>query len=347
MFRAAVAVWLLTAAAALAQGRLITAYTLYGETPQAVIAISADQGETWREVHRADGLGATVRDLAAAEGVILAVTEHEVLRSADGQTWAAVAALATDQDAGDQQPKFEYHGVGYGDGVFVVVGSGGLVLISSDQGESWQRLARVNTAGEPAYGYAFHDAAFGDGRWVLGGPYQQLTALRRDGDTWTYGATHRGSETSWSLNAKVAWGGGRWLGMTTEDSQVWQSSDGLGWQDTHLKLAAGPAYPAVVCDAAYGEVGGTARWALCFLPGRLASSEDRESWEIGGFTDRGGNQQGYLGICYADGKFIAAGHDNADGPALLTAVCRDGRTWQVTRRAVAVEAASGPIVWLP
>lgn len=345
MFRTAVIALLLPVASTLAQGRLITAYTLYHDNPKAVLAVSDDGGESWREVHTATGLGATVRDIAVGSGVVIAVTEREVLRSTDGLAWSAVAALAG--GAGDGQPKLAYHGVGYGDGRFMVVGDPGLILLSTDSGETWQRLARTNADGQPVAGYAFHDAAYGDGRWVLGGPYQQVTTITRDGETWRFGETHRGSEMSWSLNAKVAWGGGHWLAMTTEDSQVWQSTDGTTWQDTHLKLAAGPPYPAVVCDAAYGQVGGAARWALCFLPGRLATSTDLSRWEIGGFVDRGGNQQGYLGITFAGDRFVAAGHDDLDGPALLTAVCRDGTTWEVRRRAVPLSAASGPIVWLP
>ncbi len=342
MHRTAVAAWLLTVAGALAQGRLISAYTLYGDTPRAVIAVSDDGGESWREVHAAEGQAATVRDMAVGDGVVIAVTERAVLRSTDGLGWATVAALAVPPELVEGQPKLAYHGVGFGDGRFLLVGELGLVHVSADRGETWTRIPKLGSDGQPVALQNLHDAAYGGGQWILSGPCQQLTALRRDGERWSYGETHRGSETSWSLNAKVAWGGGRWLALTTEDSQVWQSGDGQAWQDNRLRLAAGPPYPAVVCDAAYGEVGGAARWAICFLPGRLATSADLSTWEIGGFVDRGGNQQGYLGLTWAGERFVAAGHDDLDGPALLTAVCRDGTSWEVRRRAVPVPAASGP-----
>ncbi len=184
--------------------------------------VSTDGGENWSPI--AIGNQFAVKAIIFANGIFVAVGRANdgsvILTSSDGVNWI-IREEGTDFCG--------LTGVTYGNGTFVAVSGGGLVLTSPD-GVTW-------TPESSDFFVALNGITFGNGLFVavggenscliLGAPSMSfemiLTSL--DGKKWTH--IGRDSEDSTPLNA-VAFGGGRFAAVGNS-SKILISHDDLTW----------------------------------------------------------------------------------------------------------------------
>lgn len=201
-------------------------------------------------------------------------------------------------------------GVGYGDGVFVVVGGYDNAYVSTScDGVSWHRdVLGTNIEGDipPEYGSFLSDVAFDDGVFVAAGGAGSRMRSDDQGQTWqetgTYFDGHlRGIAAGDGrfVAAGHTWGGGQGITTTSVDGQSWTpmaSSAGELWSiafGAGTFVAAGPQRCARSTDGESWDPCGLPpvgaditgiqfsldRFYLQTLDGQWTSSPDGESWE--------------------------------------------------------------------
>lgn len=112
-----------------------------------------------------------------------------------------------------------YSGVAYGNGVWVAVGSGGVIITSSD-GSTWaQRTSNIFDN--------INAVAYGNGRWIAVGNNLQILTSTDNGVTWTSVSppSISGSRNLYAVTYHLA--SGRW--NIGGDACVFNSSSGTSW----------------------------------------------------------------------------------------------------------------------
>lgn len=136
-----------------------------------------------------------------------------------------------------------WRGVSYGDKTvshgdrFIIVGSGGELRTSRDQGLTW--VAQTTGSSEDLY-----DAAFHAGMWVVVGENGEILTSVDGGTNWT----PRASNVIVDLHC-VTWGNGRWV-AAGNSGKICTSTDGIVW------VVETVASGLTMSDVDYSEVGG-------------------------------------------------------------------------------------------
>jgi hypothetical protein len=204
------------------------------------------------------------------------------------------------------------NGVAYGDGLFVAVGDGGLIVTSPD-GVAWTRRDSGETAN-------LRGVTCADGRFVAVGDAGTIV-ISDDGSAW---APVSGPTTS--LLDAVTWSGSAFIAVG-EAETILVSPDGEGWS-----AAAGPEpYPAmwtlhgVACGAGTCVAGGSAYESSHQPLGIVLRSDDGATWHsVFAETDF---QQTIFDLAWNGQRFVAVGGNVV---ALRVASSVDGRSWDVT-----------------
>jgi hypothetical protein len=235
-------------------------------------AYSTDNGETWIQV---TGIvsGNGIDGIAFGNGVFIVFSGFYdgsyMARSTDnGQTWSPVTS-----NTFSSPTNVEIQGIGYGNNVFIAVGSNNTILRSTDYGLNWSKVVDGSFGSTAVYSIAYG----GGSTFVAGaGAYSKATntggkmAVSNDsGVTWTQIATIGASSFSsvfpnyaqmrmgYGNNTFVAWGSNLKM-VTSTNGQDWtQVSGGLGYSDSSG-------------DSIYGIAFGNGRFITVGSNGKMA-----------------------------------------------------------------------------
>jgi hypothetical protein len=194
-------------------------------------------------------------------------------------------------------------GVANNANTWICVGGSGLLLRSTNNGESF-------TAIDPGVTITLNGVWYGDGRWVAVGGSGTVVYSTDDGATWT--ATTASYPISGSTNTieNVRFGNGVWVAVGSAGKCI-RSTDGITWTEVE--------------DAPGGTI-----TALAFAEGIFVYGDDDGGiyTSTDGITrtlrvDRWGVESldNIEEIAYLDGKFIAVGQNTR------VMVSEDGITW--------------------
>lgn len=216
-----------------------------------------------------------------------------VYHSTDAVNWVAASLPQAGGEDGNNC-LFSGNGLAYGDGTFVIVGlensslNSSAFRVSSDGGETWQRVSRLQNP-SPVNGHGVASAAefrsigYGNGRFVAltanstASPSTARSAVSTDnGQTWTYYAIDR----LFGSYDRIAYGNGLF----------------------------------VATDSTPNPAGR-----------RFAVSEDGTTW---GHRTVAGSPGRLSGIVYGDGRFVALGVRNHVSETSEVLYSADGNTWQ-------------------
>lgn len=205
----------------------------------------------------------------------------------------------------------------------VVLGDGGLQLVSDDYGASFELVA-----GEEADATARHTITWGAGRFFRGfaiGPEWGDPAVYEFSDDGVSWARARSSDRFWP--SECTYGLGRFVCVVA--AGVAWSEDGEGV--VHEEAGCCPMFNAV----AFGD----GRFVGVGRDNRLAASEDGVTWA----WDRREHDPDWLAaVAYGDGRFVAGGGERTDREYL--AISSDGgESWDV--RIDPDEGAIQSVVW--
>ena len=187
----------------------------------------------------------------------------------------------------------------YGTGKWVVVGTLGTIVTSSD-GFYWT-LVPHNLGSQ-----AFSSVVYGNGKFVLGGSGSALLSSSTDGINWTRQISGTGND--WISG--VAFGDGRFVAVGTAGSSVPRilfSTNGTGWETVVSPTAN------TLTAVAYGNN----RFVAVGTLGAVISSSDGRNWA----AHSSGTQQALYAITHSGSRFIAGG----EGATIVTSV--DGISW--------------------
>jgi hypothetical protein len=233
-----------------------------------------------------------------ADNIFMAVG-YQVSTSPDGVTW-------TPRTSGGWT--YRLTGVTYGNGIFVVVGTEGAVLTSSD-GISWTvKFVPLGSWG------SFQGVAYGNGTFVavgstrdwangdLLGPSSTIFASR-DGSTWTL--AHSGHPYDYLINA-VTYGNGTFVAVGS-DGTILTSADGKSWKVIHLSIKFGlggvtygnGTFVAVGSDVVPKYVDGHGP----SYDGVILTSTDGVNWK----QRNPGIAYPLLGVIYGNNTFVVVG----------------------------------------
>ncbi len=236
--------------------------------------------------------------------------EGEILASAHGQVWHAVAAPEAAKSLASLRRGGPLDGISYCDRQFVAVGWAGAIFTSPD-GSVW--TPRTVTKVEAPL-----DVAFVGDRFVGVGKNGTIEDSA-DGESWTV----QDSKTRADL-VGIASGAGHTVavGIGDDSAVVVTATDGGAWQPQTMKAIC----PS--CSILRAVAFGNGRFVACGDPATILSSPDGSVWtrEASDVTDDLSGPHGHTAehlrsIAYGDGQFVIVG----DEGSMLTSP--DGKIW--------------------
>ena len=247
-----------------------------------------------------------VSSIAQANGKYVATVNSKAYKSTDGSSWAEITGLTTTNakvSAWENiMPTLRSIGmtstarsIAYGNGIWVVANSGGLIATSSD-GETWiQQTSSFGTT-------VISRVAYGNGLWVAVGGDGKL-ATSTNGVSWTQQTSSFGSTYIWS----VAYGDGLWVAVGN-DGKLATSSNGTSWTQQTSSFGT-----TAILDVAYAN----GLWIAVGAGGKLATSSNGTSWTPQTIIYAASIQS----VAYGNGLWIIAG-----GSGVL-ATSSNGTSW--------------------
>ncbi len=248
---------------------------------------------------------------------------HSIRYSTDGERWQT-ATVQVGDEAREAAPleigpegdwwiggHHYFHGVAWNGARFVAVGSGGVILISSD-GAHWEE---ASDSGDTRLN-VLDGVAWGGGRFVAvsGDPYSIVHS--RDGQRWQQASA---DSTPCCLYG-VAWAGDRFVAV---GGSIASSADGHHWREAPVSPDAEHRLAAVAWS---GE-------ALVAVGkrGTIMRSTDGERWTR---VAESGTGENLRDVTWNGTRFVAVGDHGA------IVLSRDGDRWRPARRpAVPVQDA--------
>lgn len=256
---------------------------------------TTDTGSTWIDAGSSNGVvAATPSDIAFAgtSTYIVTLGNGNVIRSTNGTNWSTVTTGAS----------APLNGITYGNGIFVAVGTGGIIYTSSTGGASWtsRTSGTVNSFNAVTWSGSLF-VAIGESGTILTSP---------DGTTWTSrtsGTTVSLQNVVWGNNLFVVCGG-------TSTGTILTSPDGVTWT-SRTSNSAGQLLAIVWSGSLFVSVGQS---------GSIVTSSDGVTWTlrtINSTTDMNA-------ISYGGGVFLAT-IDSSTLNNATTATSYDGINWTV------------------
>jgi len=197
---------------------------------------------------------------------------------------------------------------GHGNGVFIVVGSSGIVYRSTNNSVNYSAITDT--------GANYLAIAYGNGRWIAGvqgtthGPYR--TSID-GGVTWSQGSAVFPNSVSCALWNGELWAIGGGDNTPTDPGGIKTSPDGVAW-------SAGITSPSQVWSVAYGN----GIWvALCYSGEILYSDDDWVTFSTSATTvsDTSRSTQ----VCFNGFEFVLCESNGFSEGITRTSV--DGNTW--------------------
>ena len=197
------------------------------------MATSRDGSEWVEQNALALGTSEWLRGVVFGNGLFVAAGERiegtathvpKIVISRDGTNWTYPAFTATTTG---------FNGVGYGNGVYVVVGDQG-AIVSSPDGTTW--TVRASGTSQTLRAVTFHN-----GRFLAGGEAGTIVTST-DGANWSVS-----SPTSFASRGLGSGNGVIAVGNFQNDGRLHYSSDGLGWPGNSM------AFSHVLNAVAYGN----------------------------------------------------------------------------------------------
>ena len=280
-------------------------------------------------------------------GRFVAVGDHTIMRSADGDLWEPITFPGT-----------SWNGVAWGDDRYVAVGNDGAILQSRD-GRRWQRARRTAT------GATLLGVTWGGGRFVAvandGGVVHSEDGVhwRKSRDTGIstplYAVAHNGERyvavgqgiilhssngRFWDAAASglgpperlsaVVWTGRRFVAV---GSRILYSEDGDRWQTATAQIEGEAVAASSLVNGRVNDwriyLNGVARSGARLVAvgagGAILVSSDGVQWKQA--SDTGRPLAELHGVAWGGGRFVAVGYS-------LNAVLHspDGQRWQQTSR---------------
>jgi len=278
-------------------------YVAVGEEAPAKVAgwasiLTSADGQGWTRIP--GEAYARLYDVTHGGGQWVAVGESgQILRSPDAMTWTA-------EDSGIVGGVLQ--SVVYQGGRFQVVGSsgafvgdGGPVLLSSEDGVTWQSLTR--DVGGDLYGVEYATP------WFYAFTHKELLLRSATGVAWTpvEHGLEGGNYVSWAYAAE----GLTLLGASNPAAVLVSADEGATWRRALVQM-----FPNAI--AHNGEA-----FVLVGSGGQAATSPDGENWT---YHDTGANAE-LRGVTYAQGTFVAVGGNFGPTPQGLVLTSSDGRDW--------------------
>jgi len=283
------------------------------------------------------GFGVAYGKDALGAGLWVAVGKGGLIaKSSDGTNWSPTATVSGVSGKGGITTNgygVSYGKDGTGAGLWVAVGTGGLIAKSTD-GNVWTPAAgsATNKGGITNSGrnVAYGKDGTGAGLWVAVGE-GGIIAKSTDGNVWTPAAgasDNKGGITSEGRGVaygKDGTGSGLWV-ATGYGGIMAKSTDGNVWTPVVKSITGnvgGITAPAL--SVAYGKDNlGAGLWVAVGGGGVIAKSTDGNIWTpaatVSGVTGKGGITTGY-GVAYGNGLWVAVGGDG------LIAKSTDGNVW--------------------
>ena len=248
-----------------------------------VVAISADDGETWSSSSLPTGHSTRWNAIAFGSNnfVTLGYNSNVAAYSSDGSTWTDVTLPSTER----------WTGIAYGGGRFVAVSSQMTVntsaVYSTNDGTSWTASNSkfgndwgVNTMCSLVYGNNMFLAIGG-----INTASDKIAYSTDGGETWRGGIIS--SSQTWM---RAAYGNGKFVAVAKGTDTYAYSSDGLTWTESTLPSSAnwmsitfGNGYFVAVADN-----------------GKYAYSPDGENWEENTFTS-----SGWFDVAFGNNKYVS------------------------------------------
>ena len=197
-----------------------------------------------------------------------------------------------------------FYGVAYGNGVFVAVGSGGMIRISSD-GTNWAAQSSGVT-------FALRGVSFANGRFFAVGGYgpfpnqvNNYIISSTDGTNWaTVYAKSSYANYPFPNLYSVTWGNGVYVAVgdisqATSEPLIVTSTDGVHWADQNAGINP------VLATSMYGVAFGNGRFYAAGYGGMVIYSDNGTNWNI---AQGEGAIQIRNCIIFGAGSFITAGN---------------------------------------
>jgi hypothetical protein len=263
------------------------------------LRVFSTNGIHWQAAHSPESnatIGSRPRGVAYGKGLFVAVGDLGIETSTNGIDWQAQAWFGGD---------FEYlNDVKFGQGRFMAVGTGGLILISSD-GLSW-------SARNFATFHQFTGASIGtDGFAAI--TRTGNVFVSRDDEQWSSSTIWTGANGAFT---GIAYRGGRlvavgyyWIDELTLLPLVFSSADGLTWGNCNIS-GQGGLYDIVMTEELFVAVGGHNSRMILTSPNGI-------DWSSAA-SPPGGE---LYGVTHSEGRFAAVGNFGA----VLTS--SDGLQW--------------------
>lgn len=248
--------------------------------------------------------------------MIVGTNNWYTIRRCNGKYIAAgVGGYITSSSDGTNWPTpksygFDYcHDVIYGNGKYIVVGSGsgsgnintGRFSISSD-GVNWSTAKSFNVSGKNVK--SVYCITYGNGKFIaicMGGDCISSS----DGETWKYVQNIGGGAS------KIIYGNSKYV-ASGQDGNIYVSSDGSTWSNRKITTTGYFVY-------GYGVAYGNGKYVVLFSSGECAVSSDGETWTK---IDKIGSNNSWNDLAFSNNAFIAV---NGSGEC---AISFDGLNWE-------------------
>ncbi|HMA79184.1 MAG TPA: sialidase family protein, partial [Candidatus Paceibacterota bacterium] len=266
-----------------------------------------------------------VTALGAGHTVVAAVgtstaSRHSTTTAADGSfsitdiATSTIGAWATTSGTGDVD---YYSGVTYGNGLFVIVGTGGSNLVAtSPDGLTW---TGHSAAGDNDVWY---DVVYGEGLFVaVGDGSDDILMTSPDGVNWTPRSA-AGDNDDWY---GVTYGNGRFVAVGNGFvDRIMYSEDGITWSTTTAPGGNNDWGDVTFGNGRFVAVGG----------GQGASTGDYVMYSDDGInwatTSAAGDNDNWSAVTYGNGRFVAVGRVGGDDRVMYS---DDGINWTATSAA--------------
>ena len=242
------------------------------------MAYSMD-GITWTDITDKMPNGTSFQNITFCGGKFFTYGYGAMATSTDGENWTVVVSnLRNDISA-----------PAYGNGRYVFVTGGGLIMYSTD-GITW-----TNAANRPSGLYQYKSVAYGNGKFIATSYHEgRRIAYSVDGVTWTAANT-----TVEFGNANIIFGAGKFVVSAWEG--IAYSEDGFTWTYVEMVRAFRNGHSwSITYDGSKfvavsrgGEIDG------------IAYSADGVTWETFEFIAFGGTRLDE--IAYGNGRFVVVG----------------------------------------
>jgi hypothetical protein len=223
-------------------------------------------------------------------------------KSTDGKTWTAIGNTTASQ----ADSNFNAKGSAYGNGYYVISGSGGRIAYATDPGSTWTIVANdadgTNFGGSSSTAF-INAIAYGNGKYVAGGGGGTSVYTSVPSTTWTSADATKTVFDAGFINSLV-FAGGRFVAVGGSDDgpgKAAYSTNGIDWtQSGDIKIGTDTKINGI----AYG---GDVFVSVDNKGNASYSTDSGIKWTL--IADTKFEGSAINGVGYGNGKFVMVGAD--------------------------------------